>query len=520
MAIEQTQRVSSSELTLILIFQVFVEAIYFLLGVRMDIFPLLGYWQLIDPLLLKTDLLRSVFYLHIQPPGFNLLVGVIMKIFPASYPFAFQGLYFIIGILALWSLFTLEIRFGVSKPIALVTTLLFSASPGYVLFEHHLLYTFLIASSWIISALMLHNYLIYKKFRSLLAFFAILLFMAWTRALIHILYIVIILSLLLWKTRPITRKHIIAALILLVLVLAPYVKNQLVFGKFTQSTWFPGNLAKVTTFPISFKKRLQLYHDHEISMYSAYIWRPNPKEKDKKNPDETFNTHTDERGNPFWSSPEFLKPYENLPHIPILFSRLKSTSTAGNPYPNINYVGMIGTYNKVMKDDIILALKFPYVVLTSWCYSFLIYTMPSHIQGYLSEDNKKAAKPIIHLYDMAYGKVKAGFMHTIAQWLERNWDYVPFINPEHIYLTLIFGLPFLLFYGIRTYRRRRTTSDKVLLLYILTTIIFVMLIGNMADCGENNRFRFLTDFMYVFLSGLALQGLITWLHKPVHHVKS
>jgi hypothetical protein len=45
---------------------------YYLLGVRFDARPILTFFQFIDPELLKHRLLESLYYLHIQPPGFNL----------------------------------------------------------------------------------------------------------------------------------------------------------------------------------------------------------------------------------------------------------------------------------------------------------------------------------------------------------------------------------------------------------------------------------------------------------------
>ena len=36
--------------------------------------------QYLDPLLLKSDLLKSLFYLHSQPPIFNLFLGIVLKL--------------------------------------------------------------------------------------------------------------------------------------------------------------------------------------------------------------------------------------------------------------------------------------------------------------------------------------------------------------------------------------------------------------------------------------------------------
>lgn len=59
---------------------------YYLLGVRFDARPVLHYYQFVDPELLKHRLVESLFYLHIQPPGWNLYIGAVLKFFPRPMP--------------------------------------------------------------------------------------------------------------------------------------------------------------------------------------------------------------------------------------------------------------------------------------------------------------------------------------------------------------------------------------------------------------------------------------------------
>src|SRR5580698_4457485 len=58
---------------------------YFAAGFRFNATPVAEFWQMIDPELMRTDLLRSIWYLHMQPPGYNLAVGVVVKFFPEHY---------------------------------------------------------------------------------------------------------------------------------------------------------------------------------------------------------------------------------------------------------------------------------------------------------------------------------------------------------------------------------------------------------------------------------------------------
>gem|GEM_PF-4826129 len=56
----------------------------------------LGYWHLIDPNLMLTDLWRSVYYLHSQPPLLNLLIGIVFQASPTNYQEVFHVLYFVL----------------------------------------------------------------------------------------------------------------------------------------------------------------------------------------------------------------------------------------------------------------------------------------------------------------------------------------------------------------------------------------------------------------------------------------
>src|ERR1700733_4435082 len=80
---------------------------YYLLGVRFDARPVLHYFQFIDPELLKHRLLESLFYLHIQPPGWNLYVGAVLEFFPTSYPAVFEVIYLLLGLWICWSIYYL-----------------------------------------------------------------------------------------------------------------------------------------------------------------------------------------------------------------------------------------------------------------------------------------------------------------------------------------------------------------------------------------------------------------------------
>jgi hypothetical protein len=90
---------SDSRLPYALLLLVFVASrvLYYLLGVRFDARGVSRFFQVINPELLKHRLLESMYYLHVQPPGFNLYTGGVLKLFPNHYAIAFHALHLIYG---------------------------------------------------------------------------------------------------------------------------------------------------------------------------------------------------------------------------------------------------------------------------------------------------------------------------------------------------------------------------------------------------------------------------------------
>src|ERR1051325_8052202 len=113
---------------------------YFAGGIRFDLSPLNYHWQLIDTVLMRTDLLRSLFYLHMQPPGFNLVIGLVVKLVPHYYGAVLQVLYLVMDLSISLLLLLLMLLLGVTPVVARALTALFVISPGSVLFANIVAY--------------------------------------------------------------------------------------------------------------------------------------------------------------------------------------------------------------------------------------------------------------------------------------------------------------------------------------------------------------------------------------------
>src|SRR4051794_34733179 len=82
-------------------------------GVRFDVTPLTQSWQFLDPLALKDNLAQSLFYLHAQPPPFNLFLGLGLKLgHPAAF---FWGTFLCLGLALHLGLYGMCRRLGVPR---------------------------------------------------------------------------------------------------------------------------------------------------------------------------------------------------------------------------------------------------------------------------------------------------------------------------------------------------------------------------------------------------------------------
>jgi hypothetical protein len=123
------------------------------------------------------------------------------------------------------------------------------------------------------------------------------------------------------------------------------------------------------------------------------------------------------------------------------------------------------------------------------------------------ESNRQKIAGINALYDTVfYGKLPFDLSQV---------DILP-LNPggvRFVYLFLPVGLPFVLLYALRIVLHWKqikmpSMAQIVLVLYMCFNIVYVAFVGNLLEVGENNRFRFMTDPLYLVLAGLFVQRTV------------
>ncbi len=203
---------------------------YWKLGFRFDATTLDLFLQFVDPELLRTDLLRSLFYLRDQPPLFNLFLGLVLKAFPGSYARAFQVAFVAMGAAGAFASYALARRLRAGALAAALIALAVSSSPTTVLYEQWLFYAYPLAVLWIVAALSLHAVLRRPTARGALVATGVVALIALTRGTVHLVVLVGVLGALALARRGHARAILAGGAAPVLLVLALYVKHATVFG--------------------------------------------------------------------------------------------------------------------------------------------------------------------------------------------------------------------------------------------------------------------------------------------------
>lgn len=211
-------------------------------GVRFDASPISYFAQLIDPVLLRDQLLRSVGHLHAQPPLYNLVTGIALKLAPEAPEKLLSPLYTAAGLYAGLCLYVLLLRLDVPVVLGAAGAALTVASSAFVLYENWSFYPHLNVA-WLLGAA---AWLAQSRGRpgpALVVAAAHLVGLSLTRSLFHPVYVVIVAGLVTRLASPgLKRRTLLCFAAPGVLLLAWCLKNQVLFGFAGTSSWGSRNV--------------------------------------------------------------------------------------------------------------------------------------------------------------------------------------------------------------------------------------------------------------------------------------
>lgn len=423
--------------------------------------------QMLDPALLKGDLLASLVYQHTQPPLFNALVGVVLKITPSREAAAllFSWLYAGMGLFLVLGVFYLARALGTSRRLAVTAAALFVFWPPNIWEQHFnhppperwLSYDYPSAFLVMAMALLLARHRDTGRPLYLAIFLLTGAAVCLTRPLFHPLLWMLPLAIwALWRMRggPVERTRLFVSVSVLALLLAvwPAARNYLLTGWFTPSTFQGMNLAS----------RVAFVAPHDVARLV---------EGGKVTPLALV---------PRFSEPSvYMRYYGETRETgrTVLDDPVKSTGS-----PNFNHYIVVRASREYQRNTVALAAAYPGAVLKSLVNGLFLY-FGFEPNQYLWELNN----PPWGFWKVDFPPLKpAGTL----------WPLRYVLGPV-FFAAIYFGVV------LAMLRQRR---DPVCL-FIAFALLYIFLVSNLVEMGHNGIFRKQVDSLLFAAAATLAAGL-------------
>lgn len=477
-------------LATVLVVWVMARIAYVVAGVSFDAEPITNASQFIDRGLLEHDLWRSVWNLHSQPPLFNVVLGLVLRL-PFDPGHSFGVLFRVMGMAIAVVLYSLLVGVGVTRRGAAVLTILFTCTPPAVLYENYLFYPLPVALLVSASTLALLRFLRGGRIGAGLGFGASVAALALTRSTYHLVWVAgAALFVVLASRGRMPGKTVAIALLPLSLVVGLYVKNLVVFDSFTASTWLGMNLAHMTIDQEEDEELAEMVGDGTLSE-QALVSAFGP-----------LSMHADDdtvaRG------------------VPVL-----DRETAHEGRPNYNNLRYIAISERYLDDSIAYVKARPGEYAESVAAALRYSLLPSSDYPFVDR-NRVHVHGLDRVAWAGIGMQPRAFDDRAAlatpkrdapSWTQVSWTVAL------AYLATVVVAPVVWARRLRALRGSRArdapsgngapdSAATLAMLYACGTVAFVFLSGIMLEIGENNRFRFETDPLALVVTAALVSGLL------------
>jgi hypothetical protein len=434
---------------------------YYAAGVRFDVSPLKDFWQIIDPELLREDLLSSLWHLHTQPPLFNAYVGVVLKGGGSSHEAVFHATYLLAGLALALALYWLMIRLGVPRWWSAGAAFAFASSPAAVLFENWLYVEYLVAVMLVCGAVFLHRFASDGRTRDAVIAFALFGGVVLSRPLFHLLWLVAVVALVA-ALQPARRRQVFAAAAIPLLLCAfVYGKNLVEWGTPSATTCLGNNLYRTATVQLDEGTLKELVARGELSRYALL-----------------------EPLTLIATAPELI-PREKLTGVPLLDRVRKSTGAE-----NLDAKAFATVCGRYSEDAVEVARNHPRAFAHGVAGGGLIYLRPSSDYYLVQRTNGRK----IHDFERAYSAVVFGQFERSP--IVGNGPLRTNLSGVGWFIVLAYALAAVAGVAILRQARRAgglASPQGLVVAFFLLNLVWVTLAGNLLEAGENNRFRFLVD---------------------------
>lgn len=457
-------------LAIVLVF-ILSRVIFTLKGGSFLATPLLFAKQYLDPLLLENDLLKSLLYLHSQPPLFNFFLGAILKVSPIP-SISYEILFKTAGVLIPLLFYGILTSLGINSLVALIATIIFMLNPTLILYENLLYYTHFVALLVLLSIFFLLYWSIKKRFVYLFLFWTSLLCLGMIRSLYHpIFFLIVAVALALYLKRTgngqhLARQFFLSSFILLIPMTSLCVKNVYLYEFFGTSSW-KGMSMWIKANGYAQEKLEQLYHRGIISRQAVRA-----------------ELKTFQPIHHFFEADDL----EHIPcHHPADCNEWRSSGK-----PNYNHSGYVYLSKQLWKDAVSLILHNPalFAFYTAGSYNLMLWHSSDSVHA-LFMNNMQIVKRLEKLYRSLY----FGFLGVESK---RSTQHMWWVRTIMISAIFLFFYASTLMYMFREGDYKSLALSTVCL-FCLLIHVYTLCTSSLIEFGENNRFRFPVDSAFLIL---------------------
>ena len=424
-------------------------------------------WQLIPWDILSTDPIRSVFYLHIQPPLWNLLLGSTAWLSPFSDRTTLQLLMALIGLAVAWLAAVLACRLGLSRNAAVIVALIATLHPE--VFKGAFEPTYELATAGLLLVVLIAVADLSRGEnvrRSLMVLSIAVTVTALTRSLFHPLWAILIVIFGLWlMRRRIHWKSAVLVMSIPVIFMGGWMaKNEVLFGHATMSSWFGMNLQRAVI-PVLPKDQLdEMYAQGQVSDIAMI--------------------------GPFGKYELYQDAVEPCTPKRSYRALVEPTRTTDQWSPNFNYECFLPIFDQAGKDAIAVIKEHPEAWLEGRLWSLRTTVAVSPIPSESPSVVVRGLDQVFSIARLDFGGVLStkGWGTPIYGQLEARTDFGLMLIPMYALIGVV-GL----WHIIQRLRRKVLNALAPIYLVGSFTVAFTVIVGAIAELGEQSRFRTMVD---------------------------
>ncbi len=454
---QYVKRYFDSDIGILLTVFVISRIIIHLVGLELAYDALFKYWQYLDVHTLQHNLLKGVWYNHAQPPAFNIFLGIILKL-SGAYSFeVFSIVFKAITLVNTILLLKLCLKITKNRRVALFIALLYLLSPATMVYENELFYTTFVTLLFLTACHFLLQFSAALTWKTVAGFFLALLLITLTRSMYHFVWLAVIGAVVFFyfRKQPGAGKIMIAGLVTLSITTGWYVKNYMIFGELSASSWLGMNTSR------------NIFHDNEVT--------------------DTTRIESIPPFSPISAYEKFLPEGYELPYGGLndrdLLNELKNDSLM-----NLNHVGYIDVSKQYLQAGKEHIKKYPLSYVQNVIQSAIIFFAPGTRYSVTEFQARK-----IKYYDVVYS---FNLSHFATGKQERRIALATSAIPKFmIYAFVLFWL------GRYCWREKKLSAVN---LFVLLIFGYVFTLSSLLEHYENMRFRFEIEPLFLLLLAQVL----------------